>query len=182
MKEGVHVYAMVSILNEGGIMTREKKNPYEELLDQLNKLLEFVKTQSKTPPNELKIVDNTDKKLRDLALAIETFGRLSEFIVGFSGISKEELQMRLLGISSQLNPDAKRIIDKASAAKRSIQQLKEKYEADSEFVPHSKKVDDSAPVAAQPKDADNSLTESQKQQKRRGKFKRIGGDERWKPL
>ncbi|MEI8124196.1 MAG: hypothetical protein WCG42_00390 [Parachlamydiaceae bacterium] len=156
----------------------QEKNPFEVLFDEFTKLLNFVKANIDKPFSEVKAPEKTEKKLKKLTQAVDSFNRLSDLIVSLSGVSKEELQLRLSGASKDMPPAAKRLMDQGNAVKKDAQTLKEKIEEMAKLVPLAEQMIASGPPAVETR----NLTDKEKSKKRRSKFKRFGGDEKWKPL
>lgn len=152
-----------------------EKNPFDDLLDQIAQLLQFVQEHSHIPPDEMKIPPGVDKKLDKLTKRVEAFKRLSEDIVALSGVSREEIKKRLAGVSNEVPDDGKELISKAGIIKREVESLYDRFE---EMLPVD--TDPFAAHAKQPKK--RKLTEQEQAKKRRGKFKRFGSSDTWKPL
>ena len=156
-----------------------KENPFDHLFDQINNLLSFIRERGHIQPKEVKIPDNVEKQLESLRLKVMNFAKLSEEIVRLSGISEEELKKRLQGISDEVPPSTKKMIERSNSIKSEMEQMNDKLEATLKHVPLKDRW-----LAAQVDGAPESklLNDNDYQKKRRGKFKRFGGDQNWKPL
>lgn len=154
------------------------RNPFDHLFDQISKLLTFVNDRSLIPPDELKVPQDIEKRLEKLRKKIANFNKLSEDIVTLSGVSQEELKMRLNGVSKEVPPEGQKLIDRSHEIKAEAQELNEKLEVTLKHLPLSER--SLSAVAEGP--SNKTLNAKAYAKKRRSKFKRFGSDENWKPL
>ncbi|MEI8365251.1 MAG: hypothetical protein WCF65_02425 [Parachlamydiaceae bacterium] len=154
----------------------EEKHPYEELFDEIGKLLKFLREHSDVPLDHIKAPENSGASMDAVKKQMDAFNRLGNLVITLSGVSKDELNMRLMGISSQMTPEAKRIIDKGNAIKKEIESLKEKFDKATKTIP----LEPEAVGEPSEESSERTLTEKQQAQKRRGKFKPFGGNDKWK--
>lgn len=154
----------------------EKQNPFDDLFDQISKLLEFVKARQHMIVTDLP--PNIDQQLEKLRKQIDQFNRLSQDIVIASGVSDEELKMRLQGVSTEVPPEGKKLIERARQIKEQVQDYKDQLERTLQHVPESKKSFQA--LSQQPEE--KVISDEAYAKKRRSKFKRFGSDQKWKPL
>lgn len=154
------------------------QNPFEELLDQFKSLLKFIEEHMDVPVDQLKVPEDIDKRLKRLQKRVDAFNRLGEDVVALSGVSKEELQMRLQGLSEEVPPEGKQLINKSQELKQQAEALKGKIEQRLKFAPKSEMVVEAPTQEIK----ERELSDSEKAKKRKGKFKRFGSNDKWKPL
>lgn len=155
-------------------------NPFDDLFDQFRKLLNFAEEHMHMPIDEMNIPPDIDKRLKRLEKRVRMFNKLSENIVSLSGVSEEELKMRLSGVSEELPPEGKELINKSHLVKGQAEALKDQAESKlkgTNIVQESEEAE-----AEGPREPTRELTDEQRAKKRRSKFKRFGSDEKWKPL
>jgi hypothetical protein len=156
-----------------------EKNPFDDLFDQISKLLSFVKEHTLIPPDQVNIAPaDIEKRLDKLRKKIANFSQLSEDIVRLSGVSQEELKMRLGGVSKEVPPEGKKLIDRSREIKAEVENLNEKLELTLKHLP----LDERRLSALTEKPKSKVLDDKEYAKKRRSKFKRFGSDETWKPL
>lgn len=155
---------------------KEKKNPFDDLFDQISQLLEFVKARQNAVVDDLP--PDLDKRLEKLRKQIDKFNRLSHDIVVLSGVSDEELKMRLSGVSAEVPADGKKLIERGRQIKEQVQDYAEKLERSLQHMPASETVLE----AQTDKPEEKVLSDEEYAKKRRSKFKRFGSDQKWKPL
>lgn len=154
----------------------EKKNPFDDLFDQISQLLEFVKARQNAVVDDLP--PDLDKRLEKLRKQIDKFNRLSHDIVVLSGVSDEELKMRLGGVSAEVPADGQKLIERGRQIKEQVQDYAEKLERSLQHMPASETVLE----AQTDKPEEKVLSDEEYAKKRRSKFKRFGSDQKWKPL
>lgn len=149
----------------------EAKNPFDFLFDELSKLLAMVQNKQLISDDEA-IPPDVEKRLEELRKKIDKFVKLSDDIVRLSGVSSEEIKMRISGVSEEVPPDGKRLIQRSKEVHHEAQKVSEKLEGELRYVPLNEKKISAAPEAP----------EKTREGKRRSKFKRFGSDKNWKPL
>lgn len=155
-----------------------RNNPFDDLFDQIHQLLKFVQNHTLVPTEENSIPPDIEKRLESLQKKIISFNRLSEDIVKLSGVSSEELKLRLEGTSKEVPEDGKKLIERGHEIKAEAEKVNDKLEKQLKHLTSSERA--LSAHAEQPKDKEVSDAEYTK--KRRSKFKRFGGDQKWKPL
>ena len=156
-----------------------EKNPFDDLFEQLSDLLNYVQENSNVPSEEMKIPKDIDERLTSLEKKVKAFNKISKEIVDLSGVSQEELRKRLQGVSDEVPPQGKQLINKSHAVKRQAEILCDHMETLLKNVAQ-------VPEEIRPPDVEErperNLTDEARAKKRRSKFKRFGSDEKWKPL
>lgn len=145
-----------------------EKNPFDDVLDQLNQLLQLVQDCSNKTPDPEKVPINIEKQLNKLEQDVETFKRMGDDLIAMSGVSKVELQKRIDGAAEDISPENKDLINKASQLLSKAESIEKSYltgVAEPIKAPPEKEVDD-----------------AQFRKRRRRKFKGFGGEEGRKPL
>jgi hypothetical protein len=154
----------------------EKQNPFDDLFDQISQLLEFVKARQHMVVDDLP--PDIDQRLERLRKQIDKFNRLSNEIVGLSGISDEELKMRLNGVSAEVPSEGKLLIERGRQIKEQVQDYNDQLERALKNMPEAEK----ALQAQVDQPEDKVVKDEDYAKKRRSKFKRLGSDQKWKPL
>lgn len=153
-------------------------NPFDDLFDQISNLLHFVKERTLVPSDELQIPPDLEKRLEKLRKKIDKFNKLSDEIVNLSEVSQEELKMRLNGVSKELPPEGKKLIERSHQIKSEVQDYNDQLEHALKHVPLSER----SLGAKTQKPQEKVLDDKEYTKKRRSKFKRFGSDQNWKPL
>lgn len=156
----------------------ERKNPFDDLFDQIHQLLHFVQNHTLVPTEENSIPPDIEKRLESLQKKIISFNRLSEDIVKLSGVSDEELKLRLAGTSKELPEEGKELIERSHEIKAEAEKVNDKLEKQLKHLPSNERA--LSAQAETPKD--KMVGDAEYAKKRRSKFKRFGGDQKWKPL
>lgn len=154
-------------------------NPFEAMLDQLKQLLTYIEEHMHVAVDKITIPPDIDKRLKKLQKRVEAFNRLSEDIVNLSGVSQEELKIRLKGSSEELPPQGKAMIARGDELRRHIEGIKEQVQSK---LKNAQIIAEKEAEIAEPKEPSRKLSDKEKVQKRRDKFKRFGSDNKWKPL
>lgn len=155
----------------------DQTNPFDFLFDEISKILKMVQNgELKTDMD--KMPPDFDKRIEELRKKVVAFGRISEDIVKLSGVSAEELKLRLEGISKEIPEDGKELIQRSKEIRSQAQEISDRLEITLQGVP-SAQLDQSA-LASTPDD--KKIKDEDYAKKRRSKFKRFGGDNKWKPL
>jgi hypothetical protein len=153
------------------------KNPFDDLYDQISQLLNFVKTHSLDEIQDEKVPLEIEKRLENVQRKLENFNKISEDIIGLSGVSNEELKMRLDGTSKELPEDGLELIQRGHEIKNEAVKVSDKLEK----ALQSLSTGSYTALPELPKDKP-PLGDKEYTKKRRSKFKRFGGDDKWKPL
>jgi hypothetical protein len=163
-------------VTQGGKHMEEPKNPFDFMYDQISQLLAFIQT------NQDKIVNNLpsdlDQRLESLRKKIDQFSRLSNEVVSLSEVSEEELKMRQRGLSKELSPEGKALIDRGNKLKREVQDRQDELKNMLKHVPSSQLSQEAKAEVPEEK----KLTDKEFKKNRRNKFKRLGSNSKWKPL
>jgi len=152
-------------------------NAYEEMFNQIEELLKFVKKNANLPLNDSKLPPGIEEKLAKIETNIQEFTKLTQTIVTLSGVSPEELEKRLTGISTELPKDDAYWIQKGYQLRKDIIELSAQLKIPLEII--SKK---ELPAQAQLPPDEKPKSGKAFVQRRRSKFKRFGADKNWKPL
>lgn len=160
-------------------MTRKKPtNPFDDLYDQISHLLNFVQNHTLISMEENKIPSDIEQRLEKLRKKIESFNKISEDIVKLSGVSDEELKLRLAGESKEVPEDGQQLIQRGKEISKEAEKIDEELEKTLRYVPLSEKSLSAAPDTPKTR----ILDDKEYTKKRRSKFKRFGSDKNWKPL
>lgn len=144
----------------------QEQHPIEDLLNKINELLQFAQEHASTEVNADKITPEIEEKLAHVEEEVAKFKKISDDLVGMSGVSESEVQRRLSGESPvALSPAAKHLLHKAEELAFQAKSMGGEVPEGMRSDPRSKQ-----------KKSDTTGKE------RRKKFKRFGGDEKWKPL
>lgn len=160
------------------------QNPLEELLVQFKKLLKYVEEKVDVQSDQLNIPEDIEERLKKLQTQIDQYKRLGQDVVALSGVSQEEMKMRLQGVSKEISPEGKELMNKVHLLKSETDNVKKKIEKKLKEADLKVKQTedfsqwDSSTVVQK----EEELTEDQKAKKRKSKFKRFGSDKNWKPL
>lgn len=154
-------------------------NPFDHMFDQIEQLLKFIKEHGTTPADDAKIPPDIEQRLENLRKNVANFAKLSEDIVSLSGVSEEEMKMRLSGVSDEVPPPAQKLIDRSKAIKAEAEQMNDKLERALKHIPVKDRM--LSITGDEPKEA-KPMSDKEYAKKRRSKFKRFGGDKNWKPL
>ena len=149
------------------------------MFDQIEQLLKFIKEHGTTPADDAKIPPDIEQRLENLRKNVANFAKLSEDIVSLSGVSEEEMKMRLSGVSDEVPPPAQKLIDRSKAIKAEAEQMNDKLERALKHIPVKDRM--LSITGDEPKEA-KPMSDKEYAKKRRSKFKRFGGDKNWKPL
>jgi membrane-associated HD superfamily phosphohydrolase len=164
-------------------MKESESNPFDDLFDQINSIISFVKKGELASSEDDKIPPEIEKKLEDLHRKVDMFTRISEDIVNLSGVSKEELKLRLNGTSKEVPEDGQRLIERGQEIMQEAEKVNEKLEETLKFLTVSDQLKYRAISSAVPDAPKNKVVSDEDYtKKRRSKFKRFGSDKNWKPL
>ncbi|HEV8051990.1 MAG TPA: hypothetical protein VGP47_05800, partial [Parachlamydiaceae bacterium] len=112
----------------------ERKNPFDDLYDQIQQLLSYVQNNTLAESEDTTIPPDIEKRLQSLQKKIVSFSRLSEDIVKLSGVSEEELKMRLAGNSKDLPEEGQKMIERSHEIKAEAVKVNEKLEKQLEHL------------------------------------------------
>src|SRR5262245_57365695 len=104
------------------------KNPFDDLFDQLQQTLSFIEKHMNVPFDDRSVPEDVEKQLKKLKKKVDLFNRLSEDIVSLSGVSDEELKMRLQGVAKNLPQEGKELLNKGESVLSHAQTLSGKVE------------------------------------------------------
>ncbi len=147
----------------------DERNPYEDLLDQLNQLLQLVQDCSNKAIDPGHVPLDIEKKISKLEQDVENFKKMGDDIVSMSGVSKMEVRKRIDGTADDISSENQDLIKKTSQLLSRTEALEQSY------------LTGSAPPPAEKK-PEKELDDQQFRKRRRRKLKRFGGDEGWKPM
>jgi hypothetical protein len=151
----------------------DARNPFDFLFEEISKLMKTVQTKQLIADNEVNLPEDVEKRLDALRKKIDNFVKLSDDIIQLSGVSNEEIMMRLNGQSKEVPEDGKRLIQRSKEIHREVQKMGEQLERKLKDVPISEKKTSAAP---------EEPPEKTREGKRTSKFKRFGSNKNWKPL
>lgn len=143
----------------------EQKSPLENLFDQMSELLKLVNDSTGQEIHEEKIPLDIDERMSKLEKDVDAFVKKGEDIVAASGLSPEELRKFLNKPPEELHPDSRDLLDKAKQLQKQVEVLEASLKGTPSWNPPEK-------VPEDPKYGKH----------RRKKFKRFGGNDKWKPL
>lgn len=149
------------------------KNPFDFLLDEINKFLKMSQSKHLISDDEVRLPEDIEKRFDEIRKKVNQFVKVSDDIVRLSGVSEEEIKKRLEGVSQELSPDGKKLIQHSKEIHNEAQKISEQLEGGLKNVSLSEKKISAAPEAP---------PEKTREGKRRSKFKRFGSDKNWKPL
>lgn len=155
----------------------QNSNPFDHLFDQINGLLAYVKEHAHNETGK-EIPPDVEKRLQKLQADVTTFAKLSDDIVRLSGISSEELKLRLSGVSPDVPPAIQKTLEKGFEIKQEVMNMNDKLEKILQHVPYSERM--LSATTEEPKE--KILDDEAYAKKRKGKFKRFGSNKNWKPL
>lgn len=175
-----------------------QKDPIDELFEEIGSLLRFVeKNLNNMPSEELLPIDINDR-LDALEKRVEALNRISEDIVRAANVPQEELKMRLQGISRNVQDVDREIMAKGDALKTTVDVLdrrtveinkaKATKVGDPDKKGSGKNTESETPSEGETETIEEMGLPPKKAQqpvegrKRKNKFKRFGGDDKWKPL
>jgi len=156
-------------------MDPDAKTPFDILLDEIGKILAIAQTKQLISDDELQLPEDLDKRLEELRKKIDKFVKVSDDIVRLSDVSKEEMKMRLEGLSTEIPPQGKRLIQRSKELHAKAQDFSEKLNASLRGTSTNTGNMRAAPQAP-------SDDKPRHETKRKSKFKRFGSDKNWKPL
>lgn len=143
------------------------KDPLEDLYDKVEELLRFAKEKAGQPIDPAKIPPDAKERLKKIHEDLAKFNTATNRLMQLTGTTEEEVKQRIEGNHEGLTDDTKYLLNKGD------QLLDEAHELKRSSAPS----------------ADVPLTESKSKpseplspRRRKGKFKRFGGDANWKPL
>jgi chaperonin cofactor prefoldin len=155
----------------------EDKNPLENMLDQLSKLLKFIQEKSTTQINEKNLTPEVYEQLEKLKQDVQNFKKIGDSIVSLSEVPREELKKRLVGRSENLPVEGKRVIDRGQNLKSQVNEMRENLN-----LPQTAPLDGNLPSTAAKEETESPEEGKKSSARRRRKFKRFGGDANWRPL
>lgn len=151
-------------------------NPFEEILNQINDLLQIVADNAEKPlKNELP--PDLDSKLSKLEKQVEEFRRISNSYISKLGVTNEDMEAYLKKVAQSSNKKTQKITERTRQLTEEIEKKKEILEKQK----HPQTLHEHAQVE------DISLSEKKQLQNkspqaRKSLFKRIGGNKKWRPL
>lgn len=154
------------------------KNPFDELYDKISYLLDYVRTHSLVEVEENKIPKDIEQRLDRVQRKLENFNRISEDIIRLSGVSDEELKKRLEGVSDEVPEDGQELIQRGRELKAEAEVINDKLERAMQCLSLNNNY---TALPETPKE-ERVLDDKEYIKKRKGKFRRFGGDSNWKPL
>lgn len=152
-------------------------NPFDFLFDEISKILKMIQNGELNRELE-KLPPDFDKRLEELQKKVIKFGRISEDIVKLSGVSEEEIKLRIEGTSKEIPEEGKRLIQRSKEIKSEAEKINEKLEKELNKLSFSERKLDAQTDTPQ----DKVIKDEDYAKKRRSKFKRFGSDNKWKPL
>jgi len=151
----------------------EEKIPFENLFKQLDELLNFIKDHASLPVDEEKMTPEVYEKLAKIKHDVAEFKKLSDEIVKLSEVPREEIQKRLSGLSEELDPQAKRILERGAQLQAKAQKLSQDFDFENQ-----------APQDSLPSKEENPPSPEQDKKflkRRQRKFKQLDeGGSSWK--
>lgn len=154
------------------------RNPIDDLYDQISQFLHFVETHPLSKMEDDKIPPEIEKRLDKLQRKLESFNKLGEDVIRLSGVSDEEIKMRLAGISDEVPEDGKQLIQRGHEIKEEAERINDKLEKTLQGLSLSERSYSASPEMPKEK----ILDDKEYTKKRRSKFKRFGSNTNWKPL
>lgn len=153
------------------------QDPIENLFDEMGDLIQFLEKNIQRVPSDDEISDDIKRKLTSLEVKVLMLSKLSDEIVAASGISKEEMRMRLMGRSGSLTEETKALVSHADTLKDTVEDIKTKHnEMQSTGISYTPPGTVELPQKRSP------TSKSLEGKKRKNKFRRLGGNDKWKPL
>lgn len=154
-------------------------NPIAHMLNQLGGLINLLESKKGIPINET-VAESPEiiERLNNVTAMVKEFQKLGEEIVANSGLTREEFLKRREGKSDQVPPDGKRLIDQSNEIHLQAKNLSSSY-----FVEEESPTSDALPSSQ--KSEYEKIAESKDDnfgKKRRGKFRQMGANKKWKPL
>ena len=160
----------------------KNENNLEFLMNEMNKLLDFVKKNKDRPLESLKMPDNIEASLNQLSKDVDAYVNLNEEIVKQCNIPEEEFKMALQGVLKDIPEESKDLLNKINTIKLETQNLYEEFnDKFKKIAKESNLIEDPIlenSVLETVKERD--LTEKEQQKKRKNKFKKVGGNNKWK--
>lgn len=147
-----------------------ENHPFEDMFDQIAELLKFVQDNASKVMDESDLPKGIEEKLSKLEKNVEKFKRMSDELVAQSGVPKQEMKSIMDLSSTELSVDEKRMLEKANQLKAQVEEAGAKFALAAE---EGRQGGAALPVVPIKKKFGK---------KRRKKFKRFGGNDKWKPL
>lgn len=169
-----------------------QKDPIEHLFEEISSMLRLIEKNLNNIPSAENLPTDIDQRLDAIEKRVEALNRISEDIVRSVDVSREEMKMRLEGVSPNIPEKDKEILAKGDSIKTTVGALEKIYkDIDKARATDEKAPDESAPSATTAEEdvaGIEELFQPKKEEKpvegrrRKSKFKRFGGDDKWKPL
>jgi len=173
------------------------KDPIDDLFEEIGSLLRFIEKNLQNVPSAEDLPPDINDRLDAIEKRVEALNRISEDIVRAVDVPKEELKMRLEGISQSLTDEDRKILAKGESLKSTLEMLDKRAIEINEQIATEKsdegKSEGKESPANSSKGSYDALLEEElypkkknekpvEGRKRKNKFKRFGGDDKWKPL
>lgn len=181
-----------------------EKNPIDDLFDEISGILRFLEKNLNKTPSAEDLPEDIIPKLMAMERRVDLLNRISDDIVAAAGLSKEEMRTRLMGLSRDMPEDARETVAKGEAVKTAAEAFRQKVEEREKQLSAGQEEEAGQPAhgvyadrvprekeasASETDELDTLLNEPGKKEKkpvegrkRKNKFKRFGGDDKWKPL
>lgn len=155
----------------------DKDNPFEDALHQINELLQIIADNADKPLKEAVPMD-IEAKIGKLERSVEEFKKASKAYIASLGVSDEDMEEYIKKVGQAAGKGDKKILERTEKLKSLIDQKKE-------FLKDNQ-TDKSKPEERAPQE-DISISEQKHLEKRsptarKSLFKRIGGNNKWRPL
>lgn len=144
------------------------KTPLENLFDEMGELLKLINDGIARGVNEDAIPMDLEKRLGKLEEDVDAFDRMGKEIVAASGLSSADIRKYQDNMAEGMSPEGKELLDKVKQLQQQAEDLEAGYKTG--VMP---------PSETSEKKAADDLEYGKH---RRKKFKRFGGDSKWKPL
>jgi hypothetical protein len=153
------------------------QDPLENLFDEMGDLIRFLDKNIKRIPSDDELSDDIKRKLTSLEVKVMMLSKLSDQIVAASGISREEMRMRMMGRSGSLTEESKALVSHADTLRDTVEDIKHKHnELQDTGISYT------PPGTVELPEKRSPTEKPAEGKKRKNKFRRLGGDDKWKPL
>lgn len=151
----------------------DENNPFEDVFHQINDLLQMIADNADKPLKH-KIPMDIEAKIGKLERQVEEFKKASKAYISQLGITDEDMNEYLKKVAQASSKNTRKIFERT-------EKLKEQIEKKKAFLEGQSKQETRAPTE------DISISEQKHLEKRtptarKSLFKRIGGNNKWRPL
>jgi hypothetical protein len=147
-------------------------DPYEDLLAQIADLLKVIQKGAVSPADDTKIPPGIIDQLAKLESNVARLEKMGEDFAREWRKAKSDLKSQLPLVNVRMSRENEKVLERANQLKAQIEEASQSISDATERYVQEKATDTSLPLVPEPKFG----------RKRRKKFKRFGGDSKWRPL